>query len=205
MDEQRKTLIVTGAVLLIILALVISLIFFLARFISSRRQSTNNPQISSTSTQAPSPTASGSTNQPSSSQNQLGSTKSFQGSGFSLNYPQNWGLLTCNNSQNFEFDLTNPQDQKGFTCDRAVKPITFLVLDNLSCQGDGVTIGNLRVVRSVEGTKGAEANYRWCVINPNGFDLDITHRVSNSSKPASSKEDFAPQIEQVIQTINFSR
>lgn len=205
MDEQRKTLIVTGAVLLIILALVISLIFFLARFISSRRQSSNVPQISSTATTVPSPTAQGTGQTSGSTQTQQPNTKSFQGSGFFLKYPQNWGLLTCNNSQNFEFDPANSQDQKGVTCDRAVKPITFLATDNLICQGEGTTIGNLRVIRLVEGTKGAEASYRWCIVNPNGVDIDITHRVSNSGKPSSSKEDYAASIEQIIQTINFSR
>ena len=131
--------------------------------------------------------------------------KSYKGVGFELAYPNNWGLLTCNNSVNFEFDPEKSQDMLKVNCDRAVKPITVLVSDNLSCQGDNIKLGNNSVVRIVEGTKGAEADYRWCVINPNGVDLDITQRVSNSGRPSSSRQDFAVQIEQVISSVNFSR
>ncbi|EKD91396.1 MAG: hypothetical protein ACD_30C00014G0006 [uncultured bacterium] len=202
MDDQRKTLIVTGAVVLIILALIISLIFFLTRFISSRRQSASPTPTVAPSGQTPGETASpapGNTSAP------VPNAKSYKGVGFELAYPNNWGLLTCNNSVNFEFDPEKSQDMLKVNCDRAVKPITVLVSDNLSCQGDNIKLGNNSVVRIVEGTKGAEADYRWCVINPNGVDLDITQRVSNSGRPSSSRQDFAVQIEQVISSVNFSR
>lgn len=202
MDDQRKTLIVTGAVVLIILALIISLVFFLTRFISSRRQAVSPTPTATTSGQTPAETASpkpGSTSAP------VPNAESYRGNGFELAYPQNFGLLTCNNSAHFEFDPEKSQDMLKVNCDRAVKPITVLVSDNLSCQGDNIKLGNNNVVRKVEGTKGAEADYRWCVINPDGVDLNITHRVSNSGRPSSSKEDYASQVEQIISSVNFSR
>ena len=207
MDDQRKTLIVTGAVLLIILALIISLIFFLTRFISSRRQAVNpspsvttSEQKTSENSASPSP-ESGITFQPSVVPN----AKSFRGNGFELAYQNTWGLLTCNNTSNLEFDPEKSSDMLKINCDRALKPVTVLVAEKLVCQGDNIKLGNNNVVRSVEGTKGAEADYRWCVMNPNGVDLDITHRVSNSGRPSSSKQDFAAQVEQIITSVNFSR
>ena len=205
-STQKRTLIITAVVGIIMLALIIGIIIALIRFIQGRQAVNIDNQPEATQSVAPEnqnlPESSSNTN------NQGGSstgvaTKSYQGQGFSLNYPQNWGLLTCNNSANFEFDTSNSKDQKDFSCNYAVKPVTVMVADNLNCQGESVKLGNNNVVRSSEGEKGGEIDYRWCVINPNGADLDITHRVSNSGATAHSKEDHATSVEQMISSISF--
>lgn len=124
------------------------------------------------------------------------STKVYQGGNFTINYPQKWGIVTCNNSQNFELDPYNSTDLKNYSCDRAIKPITILVSNSaLNCSGDTVKIGNSTVIKS----KTVTANWlknRWCV-NKNGVSLDITNRVAPSGT-GTGKDDFSSQIEQII-------
>lgn len=117
--------------------------------------------------------------------------KTYSGSGFSLRYPSKWGVLTCSNSQNFEFDPISGTDIKGVVCDRALKPVTVLVVNgNPTCPA-----------RSVTGASG-EINYRWCAPLNNNLFLDITHRVSQLGGRATSVNDYSTQIEQIIKTIS---
>jgi hypothetical protein len=199
--DRKKTLIVTGIVLLIILALIFAAVFYLVRTIQNRQSSSktlfptgsSSPAITPSITPTP---VSGAQPQP---QPQT-SGKVYKGSSFQLNYPVTWGVLTCNNSQNFELDPQSSADQPAVLCDRAVKPITVLVTDNLRCTGETVTMGTHQVIRSQDGNKGGAVDYRWCVVT-SGVDLDITHRANPAGGPATSKEDFSAQIEQMISTL----
>lgn len=204
--EQRRTLVITGIVLVLIVAVVIGIIYYLIRFIQGRQATTPSPALLPGATQpaiiiSPSP-FSGST--PATGAAQPANTKVYNGPGFQLNYPSGWGLLTCRNSQNFEFEPANNANQLGVGCDRAVKPVTVLVTNNLSCQGESVRLGTRDVVRKADGTKGGAIDYRWCVITP-GVDLDITHRVDPSKTGAYSSQDYSEQIEQMISSIRFSQ
>ena len=125
------------------------------------------------------------------------STTLYKGNGFTLRYPKNWGILTCNNSDNFELDPTNPADQIGVTCERALKPITVIVGKKAQCQGDMVTLGNVKVIKSkIMDDNGTD--YRWCTQTVP--DLDITHRVSKTPSRATSKQDYSAAVEQMIST-----
>lgn len=118
--------------------------------------------------------------------------------GVSFKYPQNFGLLTCTNSSNFEFDPYSNADQR-VSCDRAQKPITVLVGSVQVCPGNIVNLGRLQVVKNrVENARGVD--YRWC-FSHSGSHFDITHRVSQSGARATSKDDFSAQIEQMITNI----
>lgn len=124
--------------------------------------------------------------------------KMVQIKGVSFKYPQNWGLLTCTNSSNFEFDPYSVTDQR-MSCDRAQKPITVLVGSAQVCPGNTVNLGKLQVIKSkVENARGVD--YRWC-FSVDGTHFDITHRVSQSGARATSKDDFSTQIEQMITNI----
>lgn len=199
--DRKKTLIVTGIVLLVILALIFAAVFYLVRTIQNRQKSSPRtlfPETSSSPAVVPSNT-SAPVNNPVPTQPQT-STKTFKGATFQLNYPNNWGLLTCNNSQNFEFDPQNSNDLLRVVCDRAVKPITILVTDNLRCTGEAVTFGTHQVIRFQDGNKGGAVDYRWCVVT-SGADFDITHRANPAGGVATSREDFSTQIEQMISTL----
>lgn len=201
--DRKKTLIVTGIVLLVILALVFAAVFYLVRTIQNRQsasQRTTFPDTTSLPILAPSTTPTPAGTSPTSSSQPSSAGKTFRGATFQLTYPTNWGLLTCSNSRNFELDPYIGADQLGVACDRAVKPITVLLTDNLSCTGETVTMGPNQVVRIQEGTKGGAIDYRWCVYR-NGQDLDITHRSNPSGGVATSREDFSTQIEQMISTL----
>lgn len=129
----------------------------------------------------------------------------YNGKDFSLTYPKNWGLLTCNNSENFEFDPSNATPQLNVPCSFAVKPVTILVNASTTCTGDRVNIGSYQVTKeklvdvNINGNK-YEAVYRWCFVAKNK-NFDISHRVSKQGFPASSKDDFSNQVEQVISSI----
>ncbi len=132
------------------------------------------------------------------------STKLYQGNGFYLRYPANWGLLTCSNSKNFELDPTSSVDQKNVTCNYAVKPVTFLVNPPTECRGDTtITLGGNQVVKSKSVNRDGTTQYQWC-LSVNGTSFSITHRVSVNGNPASSKEDFSSQVERIISTMNRS-
>lgn len=129
-------------------------------------------------------------------------TKVFKGQMFTLRYPGSWGIVTCNNSQNIEFDPYNKTDLKNYSCDRAFKPITILVSKQLvSCPGETVKLGNTVVIRSKTETANWTKNH-WC-INKNGMSLDITNRIAPTGIMGTGKDDFSKQIEQIITTASI--
>lgn len=214
MDQDRRSLIVTAAVGLLVLAIIIGSIYFLIKFIRNRQTAStaiSNSQISvspsastATSTNSTPISTLPNTNQNNNIINNFPSTKTFNVEGLQITYPNKWGLLTCTNSKNFEFDINNGADNK-VLCDVALKPVTVILTNNLNCPGEHVKLGDYQVVRSANGTKGGgEVDYRWCIVT-DGMDLDITHRVSQSSSRATSKNDVSVQIEQLISQIKFSR
>lgn len=122
----------------------------------------------------------------------------YQSGSMIFRFPQNWGVLTCSNSANFEFDPYGAIDQK-VVCDRAQKPITVLVNNNLGCSGENVMLGGLSVTKSrIENVRGVD--YRWC-FSAGGQSFNITHRVSGAAGRGLSKDDFYAQIEQMIGSI----
>jgi hypothetical protein len=209
--EQKKTLIVTGLIILIVLGLLFGGVYYLIRSIQSRQAASNtNIPVASTTPFATTPGALTQTSpSPRGTNTTPGATtaptntnpNAYKGPGFEATIPNNWGVLTCTNSQNFELDPYNNAKQS-VACDRAVKPVTIIVARSANCQGETVNMGSNRVVRSSSGTKGGEIDYRWCVMGSNTV-LDITHRSSPAGSPASSKDDFSTQIEQMISNIKF--
>lgn len=194
--DNRVKIVIGGAVVLLLL--IILAIFF---FLSNVRKSTtstppeentlnNLPTLTETST----PTASTPTNTA-----PTGNTQSYNGNGFSLRYPNNWGLLKCSNSNNFEFD-PNSATPTTIACNEAVKPVTVLVTSNLNCSGEAMTIGSLTAVKS-KNTNGNYTTYRWCVPLASGRALDITHRIDPNQSRATSTQDYSSQIEEMIKTI----
>jgi len=130
------------------------------------------------------------------------SQKTFTGLGFTLSYPTEWGLLTCANSLNFEFDPLNNTDQIGVICSFATKPITVLVDNNLTgCTGETIRLGTIPVTRSVTTTEEIVV-YNWCTITQPV--LKISHRVSNVPLDATSPVDFSTEIENMIATAKFT-
>lgn len=195
MDERTKTLIVTGGVLLIILAVVFGTIFYLIQsFRGGQKGDGDNRNVLSTATAVPRTGGDQVSPQPVS-----GETKSHQGVGFSLSYPKQWGLLTCANSQHLELDPATSTDQLNIACDVAQKPITVLV-GSSNCQGEAVALGNIQLIKQKE-TTGTGVNYKWCTnTDPK---LEISHRVSSAGEPATSQQDFSKQIEEMIKSLRF--
>lgn len=195
MDPQKRTLLITGVVIIVILAAIIAVIISLVRFFKSGVSNQGNIFPKATVSPAPAGTPTGS---PISQTNTL----IYAGQGYQFQYPRGWGVLTCSNSQNIELDPNTPTDSRGITCDFAIKPITVLVSDSLSCQGDSINIGNIAVVKSKTGTS-PEIVYRWCTKTTPA--LDITHRVSSTGSRATSTTDYSAQIEEIIKSLTFAR
>lgn len=217
MMEQRKTLIMTGLVLLLLIGLMVGVIYFLLGFIRPKPSTTRDLFPKSTASESavgtppstfiygsstPAPTVASAAPQAVAPPQGMAL---YQGTNFQLFYPKNWGLLTCNNSQNFEFDPTNFANQTGFPCDRAVKPITVLVGQYSCSGGTTVNLGGVSVrkivtenVRTTSGGLGRE--YHLCTNTTPS--LDITHRVG--SGPAFSSQDYSTQVEQMISTGHFA-
>lgn len=195
--ERRRTLVVTSLVLIFIVLLIIATIVLIVRFFQGRSNPTTSELFPTTTLSSASPVATIAPDGLSVNPN----LKTYNGNGFTLQYPNNWGLLTCNNSQNFELDPVNSRDQLNYNCDYAVKPVTILVERNLNCAGTEMNIGGVEVTKQVTQTA-TGVNYRWCTQTSPA--LDITHRVSSNGSRATSKEDFSSQVEQMIQTLRFS-
>lgn len=195
--DQRRAIIAVAAVILLILVIIGGTIFYLARVFNSGKSTTTGHVVTSSNAPAANngntlgteslPSTSGSTPLPANYQ-------IYQGQGFQLRYPKTWGLLTCTNSNNFEFDPYTGQNQK-VGCDFAVKPITVLVNKN-ECQGGTVTkINNIPVTKVVDRTD-TGVDYEWCTqTNP---PLDVTERVSSDGSRATSVNDYSIQVEQMI-------
>lgn len=204
--EQKTRSLIVGALALIILASVAGAYLYITRF-SQNEPDAGIDSVPSGLSDLPvatiSPAPSGTRNSASNggvSSTSAGNNKIYSGPGFNFTYPSNWALLTCSNSQNFEFDPVNRGDIAGAVCDRALKPMTFLVVDKINCQGDTIKLGNNQVIRSKTTGSSGDTNYRWC-LQVGGKGLDITHRVSGSGARATSKDDFSAQIEQIISNI----
>lgn len=213
--DQRKSLVITALVLIFIIAVIVGTIVFLVRGARSRTAGNNTtvPQVTEIPTFSPAPESieapstgnvPAQTPAPAEDDSNKGGTppnqqnlKTYNGASFSIKYPSNWGMLTCSNSQNIEFDPTSPTDQLNVRCDVALKPVTLLVGTNPTCEGQSVKLGNVEVVKSVTQTSTGK-NYRWC--SKTLPTLDITHRVSSTPSRATSTQDYSSQIEDMIKT-----
>lgn len=197
--DQKPRLIIVGVAALIALAVVSAVAIFIGRAVRENAPTAEGglDSLSRLPVQvAPStsPTPSLPTDQPP-------LFKVYQGLGFSLLYPYKWGLLSCTNSQNIEFDPENSNDFRG-ACDVAVKPVTILVADRLDCPGETVTIGGYQIKKFKTSGQNGDIDYRWC-LSVGGKNLDITHRVSTSGSRATTKEDLSEQIERMISNIGL--
>lgn len=182
MVDQKRIVMIAGGIILFLLIVILGTTFYL-KSNTKNRESLNETPASQPSGQ---------------SQHPLVDNKVYKDLGFDLYYPASWGLLTCNNSKNIEFNPENDTDQIGVSCNRAVWPITVLVGEGFPCQGEAVKLGSLDAVRLKTAQDGYNA-YEWCVKSKP--ELNITHRVSEIEAPYSSKNDFSAQIEQVISGI----
>lgn len=194
MDPKTRA-IAFGVIALVVLAAIIGSIIYLGKT-SQRSVATRNNSLSNLPvvTAQPSPGATSSTNS--------SGYKTYAGNGFAVRYPASWGLLTCSNTENFEFDPTNSQDITGVVCDTAVKPLTVMVGNSLGCtDGQTETIGNYQVNKSSGILRGGGTQTRWCV-TVGGKILNITNRVSNQGNQATSPTDYSAQIEEMIKTIS---
>jgi hypothetical protein len=215
--SERRTLIVTGLVLLLIIALVGAVIWYLVGFIRGRQQDTATqdlfPQTSANVVVVtPSPTTSAVANNPAPTQapNVQAATvttsqnnKVYAASNFQFSFAKNWGLTACSNSKNIELDPYNATDTT-LACGRAIKPITVLVNQNSCVGGTVVTLGNTQARKVVDThyvtRDGSGTQYHWCTLS--GPQLDITHRVGSGT--AFSQDDFSGAVEQMISTLTVS-
>lgn len=128
--------------------------------------------------------------------------QTFSGAGFTFEYPESWGLLTCANSLNFELDPNSNVDQIDIPCDVALKSITVIVnQDLLDCPGENFTIGAIPVIKSTVQISNY-TQYMWCTrTNPV---LKITHRTSTAPFRAVSTINYSQQIENMISTLRFN-
>lgn len=203
-------MIIATVVGFLILAIILGTIFYLS---SNLGKSTPNqvvtssplpvssiPTASQSASPSPSAQASGGTNSAAGQASSIPNTKVYTGGTFAIAYPQNWGLLTCSNSKNIEFDPVNSTDQLNVACSYAQKPITVIVENITSCSGEQMTLGSNQVYKSrTYYTDGVD--YEWCIKGTPG--LDITHRVSTDNQRATSVDDYSAQIEDMISHIYF--
>lgn len=208
MEITTKT-IIFAVITVILIAAILGGIFYLLKNAKQLNVNNKTDLLSKLQTVSSSPTPAIPTEQIPSSQNLTQQSvtpteniKVYQGQNFVLRYPGTWGIVTCNNSQNIEFDPYNKNDLKNYSCDTALKPITILVSKQpVSCFGENIKIGNLAVIRSKTETANWMKN-RWC-INKNGMSLDITNRVTPNGIRGTGKDDFSKQIEQIINTTSI--
>ncbi len=222
MEQQQRSLLFTASVGLIILAIIVASIYYLVKFIQGRVSSSRQPVASvetiKTDSAAPeiinieeNPSAAGAptpgtaasrpTTQPRSAINIPAGRKLYNPGTFQVYYPQNWGMLKCTNSANFEFDPSTGVDSS-VGCETAVKPITVLVDDIKGCDGENLRMGNVEVMKS-RNVDDEYISYRWCTKTDPV--LNITHRVSKNGERATSTNDFSTQIEDLISKITFVR
>lgn len=199
MDPRTRSIII-GAVALFILVAVLGSIFLFGRF--SKNQTDVPQQIGLDSLPQGNITITPGVGASINPQTGVGDIKTYVADGFIVKYPVTWGLLTCSNSSNFELDPSNSQDIKGAVCEYAVKPVTFLVVSQASCQGETVALGSQQVTKSKVVQNGT-TSYKWCTTVGNK-QLEISHRVSSSGSRATSATDYSAQIEQVIKDLQVS-
>lgn len=197
--DQRKALILAGVLGVLIIAIIVGTIVYLSRNVQTNETSS---QKVVTSSALPIPSFSSGSRSPQGSTPPANPNfKTYTGAGFQIQYPKTWGLLTCSNSANIEFDPESSTDQLKVACSSAVKPITVLVRTTaVTCPGSKVTFGNTAVLKSVDTSLG-RTDYRWCTqTNPM---LDISARYSNSGGKAASTTDYSSQVEDMISRIYF--
>lgn len=195
MDQRNKVIIFAGVGLLVLSVVFVSLFYFLR---VTKSKITQPAIVPNSLSRLPSIVVTPSIVD--SVTPVLSNDKIFKGLGFSLSFPNKWGLLTCNNSNSFEFD-PNGGDMKNVTCDSALKPVTFLVVNKLNCSGDPIKLGNNQVTKTKTINSSGDISYRWCtIVSSAGF--DITHRVSKDGSMATSKDDFSAEVEKIITTLN---
>lgn len=220
--EQNRALAVVGIIVVLVLAIILGTLFYLNKTFQKNTPkkvatTTPAPTLTTFPLSTPAPTSSnissGTSNQgsttitppitsgSSSSVTVSGDSKIYNGSGFQLKYPKNWGLLTCNNSQNFELDPTSSNDSPNYACDLAVKPITILVGNN-DCSGVSETINGINVVKSVKTYANGGIDYDWCTQTTPA--LHMSNRVDPTGARATSKTDYSYQVEQIISSLSFS-
>lgn len=202
--ENKRSIIISALIGLVVLALIIGTIYYLIRFITSRpgTQTTRTPNPTAfTTSPTPIKVESPAPGEPTSpSTTTPANTKSFQGRGFTFNYPANWGILTCNNSGNFELDPINSRDQLKVACDYALKPITVLVNSQTCTGGENINKGGV-LFNKITNRTSTGIEYKWCTkTNP---PLEISHRVSSNNGRATSRQDFSAQVEEMIGRIKF--
>lgn len=213
MEQQQRSLIFTVAVGLIILAIIIGSVYYLVKFIQGRvATSRQTPQTSQNIAQNSEATISGDiltpgiiTDPQTPSQGSVDNTpasdkKIYNAGALQIAYPNNWGALSCDNSSNVEFDPTNPSDTR-VSCNTASKPVTVLIGDVAGCEGETSKLGNIDVVKS-QVSEGSYTKYQWCTKTTPV--LNITHRVSQDGEPATSKQDYSRQVEEIISTLSFT-
>lgn len=208
MDPKRLVIGIIG--LILILALIFSVIFWLFRTFQARQRAQSSIFPSSTQVVTPAPSAPLNTNptpapttppQPQSQTPTGANSKIYAGTGFALEYPKNWGLLKCSNSQNFELDPVNSTDQT-VSCASAVKPVTINTSYLSGCSGgQQINLGQNKVTKVASNTSWGK-DYKWCIEGAPA--LEITHRVSTTDpRSAFSKQDFSSQIEEMISKLRF--
>ena len=129
------------------------------------------------------------------------SRQTYRGRGFSLKYPEKWGLLTCSNSTNFEFDPANNRDQAGVVCNWAVKPITAMArTSDADCRGNSNTLGGTAGRKRGE-KEGTYTYYTWCTTSP-PF-LEFSHRVGSTQQlpGTATNASYEREIEEIIGSI----
>lgn len=206
MDQRTKSVIIGFVFLFVLITISVSIFYFgkisNKNFVLNKKSandSLSNLPIAPNLSSSPTPTTAKVGNV---SNKDDSNTKIYQGNSFSLRIPKNWGILSCGNSENFEFDPLNSTDIKNVACDTAVKPITILVANRLNCRGEIIKIGERQVTKSKE-LSNSTISYRWCIpfSNESKKGLDITHRVTSSGLRASSTQDFSQKIEEIIVSI----
>lgn len=122
--------------------------------------------------------------------------------GFSINYPKNWGLLTCANSYNFELDPTNSADIPSVMCDSATKPISVILSNDMNgCGGENIKIGNTNVLRSQITTQNY-TTFQWCTLTQPA--LIISNRTSATTNFAATTTNYSADIEKIIGSLMFN-
>lgn len=198
MDPRTKVIII-GLAILLALAGILGVIFVVLKNAQTTSvPSTGNNSLSRLPVISTSPTPAGAA--PTTPSVPASNTKTFINQNFTLSYPASWGILICSNTQNIEFDPTSNTDFRNVICDTALKPITITDMIGKNPNGEKVKIGNFDVTRQITPRVDGGKDYDWWLI-VNGQLLWISHRVSPSGAPASSKTDFSASVEQMIATI----
>lgn len=200
MDAERRSLIATALVGIVVLAIIIGSIYYLIQFIRNRQANTNVANNQVQASVSPSPVGSAPIQVNQGQQPATGDFKTYNAGDYQITYPKNWGLLTCNNSQNVELDPTNGQDQAGVACSVATKPITIIKNATGCVGGEIVDMGSYKVAKT-KATEGGYTRYEWCT--KTNVPLYITHRVSDDNSPATSKDDVSRQVEELISRLSF--